>query len=285
MTVDAMRTARDILAEAERLLRHSGIGEARREVSRLAEAAWGLAPGQARLRLERFLGDEEGGALLRLARRRATGEPLAYVTGTIGFRHLVLGADRRALIPRPETEGLVELVLARVRTGVVADVCTGSGCVALALAAEGAFDRVIGTDADSGALALAGENAVRTGLSVAWRQGDFLTPLAGERLDALVANPPYLTESEFSALDPAVSAWEPALALVSGPDGLEATRRILEAGRGIVKVGGWIALEVDCQRAEAVVRLAAGSGWLEPSVHQDPYDRDRYVLARRSETS
>lgn len=285
MTVDAMRTARESLQSAERLLGDAGVADARREVSRLAEAAWSLPPGQARLRLERFLDDEEAGALLQLARRRAAGEPLAHVTGTVGFRHLVLGTDRRALIPRPETEGLVDLVLARTRTGVVADVCTGAGPLALALASEGAFDRVIGTDADADALALAGENATRTGLSVEWRQGDLLAPLAGEQLDVLVANPPYLTEGELAELGPAVRAWEPARALVSGPDGLEATRRLLGEGHGVVKAGGWIALEVDCHRAEAVARLAAASGWLDPSVHRDPYDRDRFVLARRSETS
>lgn len=285
MTVDAMRTAREVLREAEGLLHGAGVPDARREASRLAEAAWALPPGQARLRLERFLEDEEADALARLARRRAAGEPLAYVTGSVGFRHLVLGSDRRALIPRPETEGLVDLVLSRIRTGVVADACTGAGPIALALAAEGGFDRVIGTDVDAGALALARENAERTGLPVEWRHGDLLAPLAGERLDALVANPPYLTASEYAALDPSVRAWEPALALASGLDGLVATRRLLAEGRGVVRAGGWIALEVDCHRAEEVARLAAASGWLDPSVHRDPYDRDRFVLARRSETS
>jgi release factor glutamine methyltransferase len=170
-------------------------------------------------------------------------------------------------------------------SGVVADVCTGSGCIALALAQEGRYDRVIGVDSSVEALTLARENAERTGLRVDWRQGDLSEPLEGERLDVLVANPPYLTRAEYDALGPEVRAWEPRVALESGEDGLGATRRLLVGGRGVVKPGGWIALEVDCDRAAAVARLAAGSGWIAPAVYRDLYDRARYVLARRSETS
>jgi release factor glutamine methyltransferase len=251
----------------------------------LAEAAWGLNPGQARLQIQRELTEAEMGRLTTLTGRRAAGEPLAHVTGQAGFRHLLLAADRRALIPRPETEGLVALVLERMAEGVVADVCTGSGCIALALAQEGRFTRVLGVDCSSEALALARENSERTGLVVEWREGDLVEPLVGEQLDVLVANPPYLTEAEYADLEPAVQSWEPRLALASGPDGLDATRRLLQAGLAVVKSGGWIALEVDCHRADAVAALAAECGWTASVVHMDLYGRARYVLARRSETS
>lgn len=277
--------AADALTAVEATLREAGVPDARREASRLAEAAWGLAPGGARLAPDRRVAPAAVGRLDELARRRAAGEPLAYVVGAIGFRRLTLGIDRRALIPRPETELLVELALDRVQGGTVADVGTGSGAVALALADEGRFDRVLGTDLSEAALALARENGGRTGLRVEWRLGDLLAPLEGEALDLLVANPPYLTAAEYAALDPAVRDWEPALALASGADGMDATRRILDGGRSVVRRGGWVALEVDCQRAADVARLAAGFGWTDAAVYPDLYGRARTVLARRSEAS
>lgn len=285
MVAEGPGTVGVALEAAARRLRSAGNPQGRREAAHLAEAAWGLAPGQARIGSDRALPAEAADHLAALVTRRVAGEPLAHVTGVAGFRRLLLASDRRALIPRPETEGLVALVLERMSVGVVADVCTGSGCIALALAQEGRYDRVIGVDCSGDALALARENAARTGLHVEWRQGDLIAPLAGERLDVLVANPPYLTRAEFETLDSSVRGWEPSLALESGADGLAATRRLLAAGLDVVKPGGWIALEVDCERAAAVARLATRFGWMNPVVYQDLYGRARYVLARRSETS
>jgi len=285
VVVEVQRTAGSLLEAAAARLTEAGVPEARREASRLAEAAWGLSSGQARLRQERGMSAEALECLAALVERRATGEPLAYVTGIAGFRRLVLASDARALIPRPETEALLDLVLERMPAGVAADVCTGSGCIALALAQEGRYQRVIGTDFSPDALALARENGARTGLPVEWRQGDLLAPLADEQLDLLVANPPYLTTAEYAALDRSVAAWEPALALESGADGLDATRRLVAEASAVVRPGGWMALEVDSQRAAAVANLATGFGWTEPAVYQDLYGRARFVLARRSETS
>ena len=285
MAVEVSSTAEAALEQAAAALRAAGVADPRREAARLAEAAWRLDQGQARLRRERVLSADEATRLVGLVRRRAAGEPLAHVAGHAGFRRLVLASDARALIPRPETEGLVALVLERMAEGIVADVCTGSGCIALSLAQEGRYERVIGTDCSGEALDLARENARRAGLAVEWRLGDLLEPLEGERLDVLVANPPYLTREEYATLEPAVRAWEPRLALESGEDGLAATRELLRAGLDVVRPGGWIALEVDCHRAADVARLAAGFGWVGPAVHQDLFDRARFVLARRSETS
>ena len=285
MAVEVQGTAASLLEAAAARLTEAGVPEGRREASRLAEAAWGLSSGQARLRPEREVSLAAAGRLSALVERRAAGEPLAYVTGIAGFRRLMLASDARALIPRPETEALLDLVLERIPSGVAADVCTGSGCIALALAQEGRYERVIGTDSSADALALARENGTRTGLSVEWRQGDLLTPLAGEQLDVLVANPPYLTTAEYAALDRSVAAWEPAQALESGADGLDATRRLVAEATAVVRPGGWMALEVDSQRAAAVANLATGFGWTEPAVYQDLYGRARFVLARRSESS
>jgi release factor glutamine methyltransferase len=285
VAVEAVMTAGSALDAAADRLSASGIPDARREAARLAEAAWDLPAGQARLRPDRAIAAAGLDRLSALVARRAAGEPLAYVVGLAGFRRLTLLSDARALIPRPETEGLVELVLERMPTGVAADVCTGSGCIALALAQEGRYDRVIGTDCSEDALALARQNAARTGLPVEWRHGDLTGPLGSERLDLLVANPPYLTTAEYAGLDRAVAGWEPALALASGADGLAITRRLIAEAATVVKPGGWLALEVDCTRAADVADLAAGSGWTESAVYQDLYGRARFVLARRSESS
>src|SRR6266481_3057120 len=139
----------------------------------------------------------------------ARGVPFAYAVGSAGFRTLDLKIDRRALIPRPETEGLVELVLARCTTGLVADIGTGCGCIALALAAEGQFARVVAVERSADAAALARENVKRVSpkTPVEIRDGDLLAPLAdrGERYRAIVSNPPYLTPREYAELDRSVA--------------------------------------------------------------------------------
>jgi release factor glutamine methyltransferase len=113
--------------------------------------------------------------------------------------------------------------------------------------------------------------------------GDWLRPLAGATLDAIVSNPPYLTEAEYTELDPAVRTWEPASALVSGADGLSATRVLLQSAQAALRPGGWIALELDCRRAEASAALAVATGWQSVTVEHDLFGRARYLLAQRSD--
>jgi release factor glutamine methyltransferase len=226
---------------------------------------------------------ETAEAYIAAIRRRASGEPLAHATGSAGFRHLMLRSDRRALIPRPETEGLVDLVLARVRSGRVADIGTGSGCIALSLATEGSYEQVLGVDISADALELAQENRRLVGARVALVRGDLCGPLRPDSLDALVSNPPYLTAEEHVALDPSVRAWEPEVALASGNGGSDAIDRLLDTGHAVVRAGGWLALEVDSNRATQCARRAGASGWTDVTVHTDLFGRERYLLARRSD--
>ena len=209
------------------------------------------------------------------------GVPFPYAAGRVGFRTLDLTIDSRALIPRPETEGLVDLVLAQGRGGVAVDVGTGSGCIALSLAVEGAFDRVIAVERSPDAAALARENVAlvqpRTPVDVL--EGDLLAPLAGRRYRAIVANPPYLTEDEYAALAPSVKQFEPREALVSGPDGLAATRRLLASAAPLLEPGGVLALEMDERRGDAVRALAHDYAWARIDVHDDIFGRPRYALA------
>jgi release factor glutamine methyltransferase len=195
-----------------------------------------------------------------------------------------LRSDRRALIPRPETEGLVELLLQRTRGGRVVDIGTGSGCIALSLALEGGFTEVVGIDRSAEALALAGENRELVGAGIELVQGDLCVPLRAGTFDALISNPPYLTAAEYAGLDPSVRDWEPAVALKGGEDGLEATVRLLDHGWDVLRAGGWLALEVDCARAGSAAHLASALGWEDVRIHLDLFGRERYLLARRSNT-
>jgi len=198
------------------------------------------------------------------------------------LRRLTVATDRRALIPRPETEGLVDLVLARQADGVVADICTGTVCIALALADEGRYETVHAVELDPSAFELAQQNIRASGLRVRLHRGDLVAPLGGLLLDALVSNPPYVTDAECDGLDPSVREWEPRMALASGGDGLQHTRRLLDEGRGVLRSGGLVALELDATRAHASAELARDLGWTDIAVHRDLYGRERYLTARRS---
>jgi release factor glutamine methyltransferase len=272
-----------LLAEGAATLAAAGLGAPRREALRLWAELSGEGSAAALVPPETAVSRARADAFAEAIRRRAAGEPFAHVTGRTGFRHLTLRSDRRALIPRPETEGLVDLVLARVPGGRVADVGTGSGCIALSLATEGSYQQVVGIDLSPEALGLASENRALTGARVVLVRGSLCQPLAPASLDALVSNPPYLTAAEYAALDGSVRDWEPALALVSGPDGLDAILALLDAGRAAVRAGGWLALEIDCARAAHCAWHAGAFGWTDVAIHADLFGRERYLLARRSD--
>jgi release factor glutamine methyltransferase len=205
----------------------AGLGSPRRDAERIVSDHLGGAPGRLGLDRERALDRDDWRRLLAAFSRRARGEPVPYVTGLAGFRNLTIRTDSRALIPRPETEGLVERTLAIGRTGVVADIGTGTGCVALSLRQEGSYRSVIGLDCSPAALGLARVNRDQLSLPIELVQGDFTAPLGTESVDLLVSNPPYVSASEYAELDPSVRDFEPRLALESGLGGLSATGRIL----------------------------------------------------------
>jgi release factor glutamine methyltransferase len=221
------------------------------------------------------------------------GVPFAYAVGTAGFRRLDLKIDPRALIPRPETEGLVDLVLEyekretrNGKRGLVADIGTGSGCIALALAVEGDFEKVVAVERSPGAAALARENvervAPRTPVDI--RAGNLLAPLVdtGERFRAIVSNPPYLTEAEYGELDPSVQQFEPREALVSGADGLDATRELFAGARDLLEAGGLLALEIDERRSDAVRALGRDYGW-NVAIYNDVFGCPRYALSLKED--
>jgi release factor glutamine methyltransferase len=224
--------------------------------------------------------------------KRARGAPLAYAVGRASFRHLTLDVDERVLIPRPETELLVDLVLERAvdNPRLAVDVGTGSGAIALALASEGPFAEVLATDVSRDALAVAEGNArvlqargaLRAQFSLA--QGSLLAPLQArkQRADVIVSNPPYVAFDEARELPSDVRDWEPPVALFSGAQGLDVSARLVrDAGDALVG-GGLLALEVDARRASLVAELVAGdTRYRDVGVHLDLAGRERFVLAVR----
>ncbi len=278
----------DVLCEAAAQLERAGVLNARREATAIWAALAGTKPGDVWLRRDGVAPVDAEERFREAVRRRSSGIPFPYVVGHAGFRTLNLKVDPRALIPRPETEGLVELVLewgkgegGRGKGGVAADIGTGCGCIALSLAVEGSFDRVIAVESAPEAAALARENVARVAATtpVEVREGDLLAPLARARCRVIVANPPYLTAAEYDALDPAVREYEPRAALVSGTDGLETTGRLLAGAGALLEPGGALFLEIDERRADAVQALARRHGWRRVGIHHDLFGRPRYAVA------
>ena len=235
---------------------------------------------------DELLGADVVDALMRAADLRARGAPIQYATGRAAFRHLTLTVDTRVLIPRPETELLVDLALERCGGGTVVDVGTGSGCSALSLASEGSFERVIATDVSADALAVAAENAERLRAvlraPVELRLGSLLAPVAGERVRMVVSNPPYIAAAEARELPALVRDWEPALALYSADEGMAHIRSLGLESAAVLEAGGWLLLEVDARRAALAAETVRASGWYdEVAVHRDLSGRDRFVAARR----
>jgi len=273
----------ELLDAAAARLRAAGVVKPRREANRLWAWLNRVSPGEAYLARDRGTESEQAGVFAAAVARRVAGEPMAYVLGHAGFRNLEIRCDLRALIPRPESEGLVEHALRLAGSGRALDLGTGTGCLALALAQEGDFESVTAVDLSEPALELAAENAALTGLEIRLLRSDFGAALAGERFDLIVANPPYLTEAEYAALDDSVRRWEPRLALVSGVDGLDATRRILDEATRMLLPGGWLVMELDSTRSPAVATLAVDQGLVEVEVWDDLFARQRYLTARHAQ--
>lgn len=218
-----------------------------------------------------------------LVARRSEGEPVAYLIGHRGFRNLDLAVTRDTLIPRPETELLVELALSRIAADSdarIADLGTGSGAIALAIAAERPRVRVVATDHSDDALAVARGNAAAHGIgNVEFRSGDWLAPLVGERFDLIASNPPYIADDD-PHLAQGDLRFEPRAALASGRDGLDAIRLIVRDAPAHLRNGGWLLLEHGHDQGEAVRALLAQAGLVEVETAQDLEARDRVGLGR-----
>ena len=214
----------------------------------------------------------------KLIAARQRGEPVAYLIGHRGFWTLDLLVTPAVLIPRPETELLVELALARIPLGVefrAVDLGTGSGAIALAIASERPQARVLATDASAAALAVAEANAQRLGITnIEFLEGDWCEPLGPRTLDMIVSNPPYIANAD-SHLEQGDLRFEPASALASGVDGLDAIREIVDAAPRHLASGGWLFLEHGYDQGERVRNLLSHHGLIDVQTWKDIADHDR----------
>ena len=235
-------------------LRSSALGP--REARLLLAAASGLSEAHIAAFPEEPLPASSLERFAEYAERRARGEPVAYIVGCKEFYSMELAVTPAVLIPRPETELLVELAV-RMRPASVLDLGTGSGAIALAIKRALPGTRVVAVESSTPALDVARANGARHALDVDWRLGSWFEPVGGERFELIVSNPPYVAEG-----DPHLAAlrYEPTGALVSGAQGLDAIRDITGSARGFLEAGGWLVVEQGHDQAEAVGRLFAAGG-------------------------
>lgn len=283
-------TSRVVVAELVRelctVLQRAGVEHAPREARDIVAAVVDEPRFWASLHAQEAVDTATAQAARDAADQRARGAPFAYAVGRAAFRYLTLMVDSRVLIPRQETEVLVDLVLARSQTGVAIDIGTGSGAIALALASEGRFERILATDVSRGALAVARENAQRLGSAlrapVEFRLGSLLAPVLGERAAVVVANPPYIAYDEAATLPRSVRDWEPPLALLAGQSGMAAIADIIRASAQVLVQGGLLALELDARRASLAAELAlTDARYTTVHIARDLAGRERFLLATR----
>jgi release factor glutamine methyltransferase len=276
---------KEILARSTAFFASKGIGTARLDAERLLAEILGVDRLELYLDPDRTIEPDARDRLRELVRRRGQREPAQHILGSTGFYGLEIGTDPRGLIPRRETELLVDraLEIAAGRDVTVLDVGTGSGCIALALASKlGAHSRVLASDISADAIALAAENASRLGLAgrVTFFAGDLFAAVGGEAFDIIVANLPYVRSSDIDGLMPEVRDHEPRGALDGGADGLDVIRACVGRAPAHMAAGGWLLLEVGMGQAGAVVDLVRTAGMESRGVLRDAADIDRVVQAQ-----
>jgi len=280
-----MLTVREIKERTETFFQQKGVPNAKLDTDILIAHSLGLKRLDLYLDMDRPLTDAQLDALRPLVKRRAAREPLQYIVGTTEFYGLTLKVDRRALIPRHETEELVELIVERLEAAPhrILDLGTGSGALALALANKYADAEVTAVDRSAEALALAKENADALGLAgrISFLEGSWFASLPERAsFDLIVSNPPYLTESEMQTAEPEVVGHEPHGALLSGGDGLDDLRLILKGAKTFLAKGGLLAMETGVAQHEKLKELAAAAGLAGGESLEDLSERPRFFFIR-----
>jgi len=284
-------TLGELVAEARRMLEQAGIDSAGQEAFWIVEHALRLPAHHVVADRDRLLSHTELLAARGLIERRVGREPLQYILGTQEFCGLEFDVNPAVLIPRPETELLVEYVAQRIpveRQATIIDVCTGSGCIAVAIARLRPRARVSATDLSNLSLAVARQNATRhaVGERITWLEGDLLGPLAKQelegRIDVIVSNPPYIAEADWATLQPEVRLFEPRGALVAGPQGTELHQRLLQEAGRYLSPGGALIMEIGAGQACAMRRIVAQiPGYRFHRLVYDAAGLERVVIVER----
>lgn len=280
-----MLTVLEIIRRTTEFFEGKGIETPRLDAELLLAHTLGMKRMQLYLQFERPMTDPELEKLRPLVRRRGTREPLQHIIGDLEFANVVLKTDRRALIPRPETEELVDLIGRELTTppARIADLGTGSGAIAISLAECFPKAAVIAVEVSPEAVALARENAAATaaGPRVSIVEGDWRTVLASGEFDLIAANPPYLSEAEVATTQPEVRDFEPRGALVSANAGTAALEEIIRLAPAALAPGGLLALETGIDQHEYLLGIAEDAGFTTRKSLKDLSGRDRFLLLTR----
>ncbi len=276
----------DLITLAAEHLKSRGFEDARLEVERLLGGVLGLSRMELYLAFDRPVEEDELERFRALYRRRLAHEPIQHLLGETGFREVILKTDRRALIPRPETEFLVEIALEFLEKREhprVADLGTGGGAIALSIAREAPGSKVVAVDVSDDALLLADRNARMLGLSeeVTFVSGNMLDALEDRgRFDAILSNPPYIRTGDLETLQPEVRDHEPKTALDGGPDGMDFLRNIISGAYRFLKPGGMLLLECGEGQGDVLKRFAEESGQYSTiTIIRDLAGKDRFIRA------
>jgi release factor glutamine methyltransferase len=281
----------EVIAEARRMLEEAGIDSAGQEAFWILEHVLRVPAHHVVTDRDRLLSQAELVAARGLVERRVRREPLQYILGTQEFCGLEFNVNPAVLIPRPETELLVEYVAQRISSGrqaTIVDACTGSGCIAVAIARLRPHARVIATDLSNLSLDVARQNATRHAVCerITWLEGDLLGPLAERelegRIDVIVSNPPYISEAEWATLQPEVRLFEPRGALVAGPEGTELHERLLQEAGQYLSLGGALIMEIGAGQARAMRRIVEQiAGYRFHRLVYDATGLERVVIVER----
>jgi len=284
-------TLGEVIAEAQRLLEQAGIQSAGQEAFWIVEHVLRLPAHHVVTDRGRLLSHAELAVTKGMIERRVGREPLQYILGTQEFCGLEFDVNPAVLIPRPETELLVEYVAQRIpaeRQASIVDVCTGSGCIAVAIARLRPRARVIATDLSTLSLDVARQNAARhaVGERITWLEGDLLGPLVKQelegRIDVIVSNPPYIPETDWATLQPEVRLFEPRRALVAGPQGTELHERLLQESGRYLSPGGALIMEIGDGQARALRRIVGQMpGYRFHRLVYDAAGLERVVIVER----
>ncbi len=284
-------TTRSLLEAAANHLKRKGVDSARLAAEILLAHVLEVARINLYADLDRPASELERAAYRELIERAAAHEPVQYLVGEAHFFSMTFQVDRRVLIPRPSTESLLEHVIQHTRltpgftAPVIADVGTGSGCIAIALAKNLPGAKIIATDQSDQALELAAENAHKHNVSdrIDFRLGDLLAPLQGEHLSYIVSNPPYISDAEWQQVPPMVKDHEPAAALRGGPDGLACLKRLVEGAAPLLKHPGQLVLEIAASQDKSIIGLLKQNPHYEnPHILPDHERLPRVAIADRT---
>jgi len=281
-----VKTIGELIAVSSAFLQEKGVLQPRRQVEELLASVLRLKRIDLYLQYDRPVNEEEVGLFREYIRQKAKDKPLEYILGQTSFYGCEIRVNRFVLIPRPETEILVDLVVKKLKGRDLAgkvlwDVCTGSGCIGIAIKKAVPSLKVILSDLSSDALKIAEENARLNGVEVELRQGDLLTPFQGEFADYVLSNPPYISEKEYESLETSVGHFEPKMALVGGKTGLEYYQRLAGELCTCLKKGGEAFFEIGYNQASALKQIFSMHSWAQFCVKQDWSGLDRFFFLEK----